>query len=101
MIRTALLLLLCANCAAPLDAQAPQRAAQTLPHDVKTFIDRRNSCDHFRNEEPYDAARGAEIARQLTRLCTGTDADLARLKRLHARHPAVQKALSGYELKVE
>ena len=101
MIRAALLLLLCANCAAPSASGDLQRAVRLLPHDVQMFIARRDGCDHFRGEEPYDAQRNAEISRQLTRLCTGTDAELARLKRRHARNPEVQKALAGYELQAE
>ncbi|MBB5711700.1 hypothetical protein [Sphingomonas xinjiangensis] len=101
MTHAALLLLLCANCAAPAAGLDPQRLVRPLPRQVQRFITRRNGCDHFRGEEPYDADRNAEISRQLTRLCTGTDAELARLKRRHAHNPAVQRALAGYELQAE
>lgn len=101
MIRAALLLILCAGCAAPTQARDPQQAARALPREVQTFILRRDGCDHFRGEDPYDAERMAQISRQLTRLCTGTDAELARLKRRYANHPAVQKALADYDLRAE
>jgi hypothetical protein len=89
-------------CALQAPAAAAQpRDARALPAEVRAFITRRDSCDHFRGEEAHDAARAAEIARQLRASCTGTDAALARLKRIHARDRAVQRALARYEARVE
>ena len=31
--------------------------AYELPADVATFVERRDLCDHFRGEEPYDEQR--------------------------------------------
>lgn len=75
--------------------------AAGLPADVRAFMERRDGCDHFRGEEPYDPAREAEIAAKATKLCTGTDAELARLKRIYAHNPAVKHALAGYESSIE
>jgi len=86
--------------AAPCAAQQASDSA-ILPPDVTAFIARRDLCDHFREEDRYDAARAAQIDRQLRRTCTGTDTELARLKRLHATEPAVKAALSRYEPSIE
>ena len=44
-----------------------------LPAEVIAFRDRRDACDHFRGEDPYDAKRGAFLAAEMARTCTGTD----------------------------
>ncbi|WP_312797619.1 hypothetical protein [Tianweitania sp.] len=72
-----------------------------MPKDVRTFMERRDQCDHFRNEEAYDEARGAEIEQGVTKFCTGTDAELESLKQLHRRDQAVTDALSSYETDIE
>ena len=32
------------------------------PFDVETYVDRREICNHFRGEEPYDAGRAQFLA---------------------------------------
>ncbi|WP_181814868.1 hypothetical protein [Sphingomonas aracearum] len=58
--------------------------APPLPVAVRRFAARHASCVHWQGEEPYDAARGREIARGLRRECGGLDAERRRLLRLHA-----------------
>jgi hypothetical protein len=85
-------------------AQAQQQRLlreQALPADVRTFIERRDACDHFRGEAASDPARAREIARELDYYCTGTDAELARLKRIHARDRSVRRALADYDIRIE
>jgi hypothetical protein len=82
-------------------AQTMPAAAPVLPKDVSAFMARRDLCDHFRGEEPYDAARAAEIARQALVHCAGTDAELDWLKKVHAGNAEVQEALSRYEYPIE
>ena len=65
-MRTALTLLL----AAALSAAAEPAA---LPDDVSAFLAERESCDHWRGEEGYDAARRAEISWSVCQYCAGTD----------------------------
>ncbi|WP_188578182.1 hypothetical protein [Azorhizobium oxalatiphilum] len=72
-----------------------------LPADVRAFIKRRDGCDHFRGEEPTDPERAKEINTQLKKLCTGTDAQLARLRLSYATNRAVMRALAPYERKIE
>ncbi|MET0246676.1 MAG: hypothetical protein ABW182_08020 [Sphingomonas sp.] len=80
---------------------ALQSATSALPEDVRAFIVRRNECDHYRGEDSPDSGRRAEIDAQLTRLCTGSDRQLAGLKHKHARSPAVLRALDVYEPRIE
>jgi hypothetical protein len=69
--------------------------AKTLPHDVRAFIERKSECNHWGGEDPYDAARGKQIERAVTRLkCEALDGDEAVLKRRHAKNAAVGKALA-------
>ena len=35
-------------------------AQASRPSDVATFVERRDTCDHFRGEEPYDEGRGEQ-----------------------------------------
>jgi hypothetical protein len=72
-----------------------------LPADVVTFRTRRDDCDHFRGEEAYDAERKAFLKAALQRTCTGTDRELAALRRRHAANPAAVAALRNYEDRIE
>lgn len=72
-----------------------------LPRDVADFVARRDRCDHFRGEDSVDPARAADIRRALVANCRGTDAELARLKRRHARDPAIRARLQAYDPRVE
>ncbi len=69
------------------------RAPEGLPRDVRAFVARHEACEHFLGEEPYDAARARELARNVKSLCTGSDAKLARLKRKYAGHAAIMDVL--------
>lgn len=80
---------------------ASTHEATPFPEDVRDFIERREGCDHFRGEEPYDEARAAFIAQELERLCRGTDAELESLKRSHANAPEVLEVLNRFDAQVE
>jgi curli biogenesis system outer membrane secretion channel CsgG len=86
--------------AAPASAPAATASA-SLPADVAAFRASRESCDHFRGEEPYDATRKAEIARELDKHCKGTDARLAALRTKYAGQPAVLGSLKDFEDRIE
>ena len=81
--------------AAALLAVAP--SPERLPADVRRFIDKRDSCEHWIGEEGYDAARRREIARNVRRSCTGVDRELDRLRRVYRRNPRVLAALKDYD----
>jgi hypothetical protein len=71
--------------------------------DLPAFLERRAACDHFRGEvpDPPDPARMREIEQQIAATCTGTDAQLARLKQRYRDDPAVARQLATFEPQVE
>lgn len=91
------------NAAPAVEAPPPQanQTAPALPADVAAFKEKRDSCDHFRGEEPYDAERGAFLAKQLEATCKGTDKALADLRARYAGDAAAKAALADYETQVE
>lgn len=86
-----------------LDLPPSPDAAQltAFPDEVTSFMVVRDSCDHFRGEEPYDGERRVFLTESVARLCTGTDARLATLRRRYADDPSVVSALRGYEDRIE
>jgi len=75
-------------------ASAPQRP---LPPEIRRFIDKRDTCEHWIGEEGYDAARQREINRNVRQSCTGVDRELDRLRRVYRRNPRVLAALKDYD----
>lgn len=76
-------------------------AQSKLPADVARFIEKRDGCDHFRGEEPYDEERRKFLLDNIATLCTGTDNQLAQLKKKYAGRPEVIRKLNDYELRIE
>lgn len=71
------------------------------PLDVISFLDRREGCDHFRGEEPYDEERRKFLLEKMHELCDGTDNQLDQLKRKYSTLPNVMTKLNSYELRIE
>lgn len=70
------------------------RALRQAPPDLRAVIERRLGCNHWGGEEPYDADRAAQIRAAAERLrCRTLEADEARMRQRHARHPARLKLL--------
>ena len=70
--------------------------APALPGEVTRFLERREGCDHWTGEEPYDAERRAEIEAAIADLrCTTIERDEARLRKRHARRADVIAALDA------
>ena len=84
---------------APINGQAALTGA--LPPDVLTFKIQRDSCDHFRGEDGYNAERREFLAKALARSCTGTDQALALLRQRFSTNAAVMTALKDYEDRIE
>ena len=80
---------------------AQKHAAGKLPADVARFKERRDLCDHFRGEDPYDRERRRFLGENLNRYCAGTDAELAALKAKYKGNATVRKVLDKYEAKIE
>ncbi len=58
---------------------------------VARYIDRREGCNHWAGEEGYDAARRAEIDRNIAALkCGRLDRDEQRLLHRYRHHPAMR-----------
>lgn len=77
--------------------------AETLPTDVRHFIEKRDICDHLRGEwpDPPDPARINEINAGIAKYCKGTDKRLAALRKRYARNKVVVQSLSEYESHLE
>lgn len=75
------------------------RLTRGQPRDVVSVAKRAEICHHMAGEEPYDAARGREIARTLNRYRCGTlEQDQARvLKRYRARKAAIARIFQKIE----
>ncbi|HKT77948.1 MAG TPA: hypothetical protein VJQ78_14540 [Sphingobium sp.] len=86
-----------------LDLPPSPDAAQAtaFPQEVTSFMVDRDSCDHFRGEEPTDDERRVFLAENIAELCTGTDAKLALLRKRYANDPSVIAALRGYDGHIE
>jgi len=72
-----------------------------LPPDVSTFVEKRDLCDHFRGEDPYDEERRVFLEENMIKFCTGTDAELAELKQKYHHNPSIMDVLNRYEEKIE
>jgi hypothetical protein len=77
------------------------QAQSALPGDVLRFVERRDLCDHFRGEDPYDAARRKFLEASMRRFCTGTDDQLKALKSKYKTKPEVLLQLNEYESRIE
>ena len=79
----------------------PAAVAKEHPIDLRTFLERREECDHWRGEASPDKARQRDIDRAVCRTCAGTDAQLARLKKKYRNNDAVMDLLDELEDRIE
>jgi len=77
------------------------RAGTALPPDAQTFVERRDRCDHFLGEDPYDAERAALLDRAIEENCSGIDDELDALKHKYSDNAAVLDVLAAYDAPVE
>ncbi len=70
-------------------AVGQSQTTKALPADVRHFLEQRELCEHFANEDAYDEARRRYLARQVGRYCTSTDRRLEQLKKKYGKDPAV------------
>lgn len=68
-----------------------------LPNDAGAFAKRREECEHFLGEEPYDAERKAYLDKAVGQTCGGSNRQLRQLRAKYRNDAAVLYALSGYE----
>ena len=98
MLKTILLIILLSM---PVFVNASGQENISLPKDVASFIEKRDLCDHFRVEPPYDEERRIFLHKNMVELCTGSDQELADLKAKYEDNTAVLKKLSIYEEDIE
>ena len=100
-MRATLLVMLSLGCVVPIAWAAERDAASVLPSDVVEFKERRDLCDHFRDEPLYDAERAKFLGESAEKYCKGTDKELALLKTKYKNNKKVLRALGIYEEKIE
>jgi hypothetical protein len=74
---------------------------EQLPPDVSNFVEKRDLCDHFRQEDPYDEERRIFLEVNVEKFCTGTDAELAGLKKKYLYNDSIMHILNQYEEMIE
>jgi hypothetical protein len=89
------------------DPNDPEARWCGYPHEVRSFTQKRQECDHFRGEpvpEPENdpgGERKKDIRAALAKRCTGTDAELARLRAKYRDDADISKALAVFEDRTE
>lgn len=69
---------------------------RAAPNEVRNFIERRESCNHWAGEEPYDKDRAGEIASAQRRLrCDKVANDGAALQRRFRKSPDIVELLTA------
>jgi hypothetical protein len=84
-------------------ANAAFADASKFPKDVSEFLANREACDHFRGEviDPPDPELKKERNENIAIYCTGTDKQLARMKKKYAKRRDVMKELKVLDAKIE
>ncbi len=79
----------------PALSEEANRALIGAPRPVGVFLERRAECGHWAGEEPYDKARGRQIAAAVRALkCGRLEADERALRRTYAKQPKVLRLLA-------
>jgi hypothetical protein len=80
-------------------------ATHGIPRDVQAFVKKRDACDHFRGEVPDPGPdqkeRMQEVSEEIAKFCTGTDAELGKLRVRYRKDSAVMEKLAGYDSLIE
>lgn len=75
------------------------------PRDVRSFVEKRELCDHLRGEVPDPDPGNPEgmerFINEINQACGGTDAALRRLKNRYAANQTILQLLSRYEDRIE
>lgn len=82
-------------------------AAESYPQEIVGYIERREICEHFRQEpwpegiSPEEKERKEFLSGQLDRYCKGTDQALRELKIKYKNNQSVMNRLEQYEASIE
>jgi hypothetical protein len=89
-------MMLAAVLAYPSLSDEANRALAKAPKDIGSYAERRAECEHWGGEEPYDKARGREIAAAVRVLrCERLDADGRVLRKKYAGRPGLVRLLAA------
>ena len=89
-------LTMAAALAYPALSDDANRALAKAPKDIGAYAERRAECEHWGGEEPYDKARGREIAAAVRALrCSRLEADERVLRKKYATHLGLVKLLTA------
>ncbi|WP_332809076.1 hypothetical protein [Stenotrophomonas sp.] len=67
-----------------------------MPADVRAFIERENTCQHFAGEEPYDAQRRKELEDAMDEVCSDRERRFAALYATHHDDCVIRHAMIGF-----
>lgn len=86
-----------ANCVIPEEVRDEHHAGYCdLPKDVRDFVARRDLCEHFLGEEPYDAERRRDLETSIEEHCSGTAKLYKSLHNRYQKDPATAAWLERY-----
>lgn len=71
-------------------------STRNLPNNVQEFIAKKQNCDHFLNEFPYDNERKKFLRENILKYCPDTDQQLDALKKMYSNNNAVLDKLSSF-----
>ncbi|MCP3921153.1 MAG: hypothetical protein GY714_01070 [Desulfobacterales bacterium] len=74
---------------------------RSYPKDVLSFIEKRDSCDHFRGEPVYSKERQEFLIKMMNKTCKGTDKQLSDLKNKYKNNKEILKKLNEYDDNIE
>ena len=94
------------QCEVP-DAPSDRMNWCDYPHEVRAFLDQRETCDYFRGEpwpegDSADAlARRKELTDAMKTSCSGTDKRLAELRVRYRGNEDINRVLAAFDSSVE
>jgi hypothetical protein len=89
-------MMLAAVLAYPALNEEANRALANAPREIGAYAERRAECEHWGGEEPYDKARGRQIAAAVRALrCERLEADGRVLRKKYAGRPALVRLLAA------
>jgi hypothetical protein len=79
-------------------------ATDGIPREVQRFVERRETCDYLRGEAgDYngDTERERKVNDGIAKFCTGSDAELSRLRVRYRKDAAIMGKLAPFDGMIE
>jgi hypothetical protein len=67
-----------------------------IPVEVSQFVEKKEGCDHFLGEPPFDEERKKFLKENIRKLCPGTDQELDALRKKYAENKTVMEKLAEF-----